>query len=83
MATKQQVLNLAKKLNCEIDIEPGYIEVAAPAGKIIGDDVMHYSGYEIGLFAKSAIWKNLFYEMSLIRDCPGTDYCECGKQVAI
>jgi hypothetical protein len=77
MATKQKVQTLAKKLNCELDIEARYIEVAAPKGKVMGDDYLHYSGYEVGLYLKSEIWSRLAEEMSDLKDCAGTDFCDC------
>ena len=81
MATKQKVMALAAKLNCELDIEAGYIEVAAPKGKVMGDDHLHYSGYEVGLFTKSEIWSRLAEEMSDLMDCAGTDFCDCVAKV--
>jgi hypothetical protein len=80
MATKQKVQTLAKKLNCELEIEARYIEVAAPKGKVMGDDFLHYSGYEVGLYSKSEIWSRLAEELSDLRDCAGTDYCDCVKK---
>jgi hypothetical protein len=77
MATKQKVQALAKKLNCELDIEARYVEVAAPKGKVMGDDFLHYSGYEVGLYSKSEIWSRLAEELSDLKDCVGTDYCDC------
>jgi hypothetical protein len=69
MGTKAQVLNLAKKQNCTIEIDGNYIEAVAPAGKVMGDDNLHYSGYEVGLFAKGEIWRNLYDDMTDIKDC--------------
>ena len=79
--TKAKITSLAKKLGCELVIENNYIEVAAPKGKVISDDVMHYSGFEIGLFTKAQIWERLDYELSLIRDCEGTQSCDCKSEV--
>jgi hypothetical protein len=79
--TKAKISALAKKLGFELVIESNYIEVAAPKGKIFSDDVMHYSGFEVGVFSKKEIWERLDYEMSLVRDCTGTDYCECAVEV--
>jgi len=79
MATKAKITALAKKLGCELVIENDYIEVAAPKGKIISDDFMHYSGFGTDIFSKKEIWERLDYELSLIRDCPGTDFCDCNK----
>jgi hypothetical protein len=81
MATKAKITALAKKLGCELTIEPTYIEVAAPKGKVISDDVMHYSGFEIGFYTKKEIWERLDYELSLIRDCQGTEFCDCKSVV--
>ena len=79
LATKAKVSALVKKLGCDLVIEKNYIEVGAPKGKVFGDDVMHYSGYEVGIFTKKYIWERLDYELSLFRDCIGTDYCDCKK----
>ena len=78
--TKAKITALAKKLGFELVIESNYIEVAAPKGKIFSDDVMHYSGFEVGIFTKKEIWERLDYEMSLVRDCTGTDSCECAVE---
>ena len=71
MATKQSILNLVKKLGCEIDIERDYIGVMAPKGKVFGDH-MHYSGYGVGSFGdykRSEVWDSLSYELSSMRLC--------------
>ena len=70
MATKQSVLNLVKKLGCEIDIERDYIGVMAPKGKVFGDH-MHYSGYEVSrdFYTKAEVWNNLASELSSMRYC--------------
>lgn len=77
MATKAKVSALVKKLGCELVIENNYVEVAAPKGKVFGDDVLHYSGFEVGLFTKKEIWERLDYELSFFRNCEGTDFCDC------
>ena len=77
MATKAKITALAKKLGCELLIESNYIELAAPKGKVFSDDVMHYSGFEVGLFTKKEIWERLDYELSFFRNCQGTDNCQC------
>jgi hypothetical protein len=74
--SKAKVISLAKKLNCEIAIERDYIEVIAPKGKLIGD-YQHHSGYGTDLYRKNEIWQNLIYDLSEIRDCYGTPYCDC------
>jgi hypothetical protein len=75
--TKEKVARIAKKLGCELVIERNYIELVAPKGKVISDDVMHYSGFEVGLYTKKQIWERLDYELSLIRDCEGSEFCNC------
>jgi hypothetical protein len=75
--TKAKITALAKKLGCRLVIEPNYIEVAAPKGKVFSDDVLHYSGFEIGLYTKKEIWQRLDYELSLFRNCQGTEFCDC------
>jgi hypothetical protein len=75
--TKAKIVALAKKLGCELTIESSYIELAAPKGKVISDDVMHYSGFDTDIFSKKDIWERLDYELSLFRDCQGTDFCDC------
>jgi hypothetical protein len=79
MTTKAKITAIAKKLNCQLVIESDYIEVVAPKGKVISDDVMHYSGFGTDIFSKKEIWERLDYELSLIRDCTGTDFCDCTK----
>jgi hypothetical protein len=74
--SKAKVISLAKKLNCEIVIERDYIEVVAPKGKLIGD-YQHYSGYGTDSYRKSEIWRNLIDDLSEVRDCQGTEYCDC------
>jgi hypothetical protein len=76
--TKAKVSSLAKKLSCELVIEKDYIEVAAPKGKLIGD-YQHYSGYGTDLYTKGQIWENLEYDLSQIRDCQGSERCDCAK----
>jgi hypothetical protein len=75
--TKAKISALAKKLGCQLFIERDYIEVVAPKGKVISDDVLHYSGFDTSMFTKKQIWQILDYELSLIRDCVGTEYCDC------
>jgi hypothetical protein len=75
--TKAKIQALVKKLGCELTIESDYIEVAAPKGKCFSDDVMHYSGFGTDIFSKKDIWERLDYELSLFRDCEGTDFCDC------
>jgi hypothetical protein len=80
--TKAKITALAKKLNCELIIDDNYIEVAAPKGKVFSDDFLHYSGFEVGLYTKKEIWDRLSFELSLFRDCQGTDFCNCLEQKA-
>ena len=74
--SKAKVISLAKKLGCELVIDPDYIEAFAPKGKLIGD-YQHYSGYGTDQFRKSEIWANLIDDLSKVTDCQGTFYCDC------
>jgi hypothetical protein len=74
--SKAKALSMAKKLNCQIVIEPDYIEAVPPKGMLIGD-YQHYSGYGIPDYRKGEIWKNLEYDLEQITICEGTEYCDC------
>lgn len=76
MATKNQVIAKAKKLNCSVEITGYDIAVHAPKGKLLNGE-LHISVYDCELYRKSEIWSNLMSDMDYITDCDGSDYCTC------
>lgn len=74
MATKQQVINRAKKLGATIELNDREIVVTMPDGFTM--DGMHYSAYEFASFEyKADVWAMLFDELRIIRNCN----CGCGN----
>jgi hypothetical protein len=76
MATKNQVLAKAKKLNCVVELTGYDIAVKAPKGKLLGGE-LHISVYDLELYSKAEIWSNLLSDMDYMEDCNGSDYCLC------
>jgi len=76
MATKNQVLAKAKKLDCIVDLTGYDVALKAPKGKLLGGE-LHISAYDFEFYSKAEIWSNLLSDMDYLEDCSGSEYCYC------